>query len=101
MNAKKINMGMITWVFFERVRPSVCACTVCTHECARLESWGSVLWLEHGHCDYYRGAVFSVPAESNVNPHFSFPCPNTRLHSLLCKRMRKDICLEFLAFNER
>lgn len=28
MNAKKINMEMITWVFFERVCLSVCACTV-------------------------------------------------------------------------
>ena len=51
---------MITWVFFfELVRPSVCACTAYIHECVRLESWGSVLWLDRGHCDYYRGAVFS------------------------------------------
>ncbi len=59
MNGKKINMEMITWVFFEPARLSACACTVCMHECVRLESWGSVLWLERGHCDYYRGAVFS------------------------------------------
>lgn len=59
MNAKKINMEMITWVFFERVCLSACACTVCMHEYVRLASWGSVLWLERGHCDYYRGAVFS------------------------------------------
>lgn len=49
MNTKKINMEMIT---------CVCACTLYMHECAGLESWGSVLWLERGHRDYYRGAVF-------------------------------------------
>lgn len=84
----------------------VLECLLCMYRNIRIcvcdvESWGSVLWLEHSHCDYYRGAVFSFPAESSVNPHFSFPCPNTQPRLLLCKRMRKDICLEFLALNER
>lgn len=65
MNAKKINMEMITWVFFEHMCFSVCVCTVYMHD---VESWGSVLWLEHGHCDNYRGAVFLF-TESSKLPH--------------------------------
>lgn len=101
MNAKKINMEMITWVFF----------WACAPECLRMYriyTWACEvrvlgigvmvgpwpLWL-------LQRCSILVPKESSVNPHFSFPCPNTRLHSLLCKWMRKDICLEFLAFSER
>lgn len=31
MNTKKINMGTITWVFFERVCLNVCACAIHIH----------------------------------------------------------------------
>lgn len=37
----------------------------------RLESWRSVLWLEHGHWDYYRSGVFLTPQ----NPEWTFTLP--------------------------
>lgn len=84
MNAKKINMEKIILVFFEHVCLSVCGCTVHKHD---VESWGSVLWLERGHSDYYRGAVFLL-TEFSVN---SDSGSNTQLHFLLTKQMHKDI----------
>lgn len=100
MNAKEKKCGNDYLGVFERVCLSVCACRVYVHECVRLKSWGSVLWLEHGHWDYYRGAVFS----SLQNPVWTLTSAShvqTQGYTRQCASECMDICFEFVALNER
>ena len=98
MNAKKNKYGDDYLGVFFRVHEQkfmhVCVCVLC-------RVLGISVMVGAWPFRLLQRCSILIPAESSVNPHFTFPCPNTRLHLLLCKQMHKDICLEFLALNER
>lgn len=70
---------------------------LCVSKCAWV-LWGLVLWLEHGHCGYYRDAVF-WSLQSPVWTLTSASHVQTDRHTHCWASECMDICLEFLAWS--